>query len=102
MSNRILCFDGTAKDSASSRVGSRSLREDHVLKDLIRQMAAANVTWGEERIANELKLKLCILVSPRTAEWTLQQIREAVPGDHAYKYVIHDRNSIFSRQLDGP
>ena len=28
-----------------------------------RQMAAENVTWGEERIANELKLKLGIRVS---------------------------------------
>ena len=29
-------------------------------------MAAENPTWGEERIANELKLKLTIEVSPRT------------------------------------
>jgi len=29
-------------------------------------MAAENSTWGEERIANELKLKLSIRVSPRT------------------------------------
>jgi hypothetical protein len=29
-------------------------------------MAAENPTWGEERIANELKLKLAIRVSPRT------------------------------------
>jgi hypothetical protein len=29
-------------------------------------MAAENPTWGEERIANELKLKLTIQVSPRT------------------------------------
>jgi hypothetical protein len=29
-------------------------------------MAADNVSWGEERIANELKLKLGIRVSPRT------------------------------------
>jgi putative transposase len=34
------------------------------LRDLIRQMAADNVSWGEERIANELKLKLEIRVSP--------------------------------------
>jgi len=36
------------------------------LHQLIREMAAGNVTWGEERIANELKLKLGIRVSPRT------------------------------------
>jgi putative transposase len=36
------------------------------LRQLIREMAAGNVTWGEERIANELKLKLGLRVSPRT------------------------------------
>ena len=34
------------------------------LRRLIREMAAENPTWGEERIANELKLKLSIR-SPR-------------------------------------
>jgi DNA-directed RNA polymerase specialized sigma54-like protein len=29
-------------------------------------MAADNAPWGEDRIANELKLKLGIRVSPRT------------------------------------
>ncbi len=38
------------------------------LRQLIREMAAENLTWGEERIANELKLKLGIRVSPRTVE----------------------------------
>jgi hypothetical protein len=33
---------------------------------LIVAMARANPTWGEERIANELSLKLGIVVSPRT------------------------------------
>jgi transposase InsO family protein len=132
-------------------------------------MAAENPTWGEERIANEMKLKRGIRVSPRTvekylragpvrtpdpkqrwltfvhnhakvivacdffvvvtatfrtlyvfvimelgtrrilhqnvtaqptAEWTLQQLREALPGDHPYRFVIHDRDSKFSKQLD--
>jgi transposase InsO family protein len=35
-----------------------------------------------------------------TAEWTLQQFREALPGAHPYRYVIHDRDSIFSQALD--
>ena len=35
-----------------------------------------------------------------TAEWTLQQFREALPGAHPYRYVIHDRDSIFSKALD--
>jgi putative transposase len=132
-------------------------------------MAADNPIWGEERIANELQLKLGIRVSPRTvgknlhdrpvrapdptqrwltfvhnhakvivacdffvvvtatfrtlyvfvimeletrrilhqnvtahptAEWTLQQFREALPGDHGYRFVLHDRDSIFSTDLD--
>jgi putative transposase len=140
------------------------------LRELIRQMAADNISWGEERIANELKLKLGIRVSPRTvgkylrngrpsrtpdpkqrwltfvhnhgkeivacdffvvvtatfrmlyvfvimelgtrrilhqnvtahptAEWTLQQLREALPGGHPYRFVIHDRDTIFSKALD--
>src|SRR5215472_11358284 len=37
-----------------------------LLRQLIREMATENPTWGEERIANELKLKLGIRVSPRT------------------------------------
>jgi transposase InsO family protein len=36
------------------------------LRSLIRRMAAENALWGEERIANELVVKLGIRVSPRT------------------------------------
>ena len=36
------------------------------LRQLIREMALSNLSWGEERIANELLLKLGIRVSPRT------------------------------------
>src|ERR1700683_5031429 len=36
------------------------------LQKLIRRMANENPSWGEERIANELLLKLDIRVSPRT------------------------------------
>ena len=36
------------------------------LRALIREMARANLGWGEERIANELLLKLGIQISPRT------------------------------------
>src|ERR1035438_739987 len=38
------------------------------LRQLIREMAAENPTWGQERIANELRLKLGIRLSPRTVE----------------------------------
>jgi transposase InsO family protein len=35
-----------------------------------------------------------------TAEWPAQQFREAPPGGHAYRFVLHDRDSIFSKELD--
>jgi transposase len=36
------------------------------LRELIWKVATENPSWGEERIANELKLKQGIQVSPRT------------------------------------
>jgi putative transposase len=89
-------------------------------------MASENPMWGEERIVNELLVKLGIRVSPRTvgkympkrppckrrlahvgvtnyptADWTLPQLREVV-GDESthHRYLIHDRDGIFARHLD--
>jgi putative transposase len=140
------------------------------LRQLIAQMARSNPTWGEERIAAELLLKLGIRMSPRTvrrylpedrgsreglpsqrwmtfvrnhaqgivacdffiavtatfrvlyvfvvlevgsrrivhcnvtahptADWTLQQFREAITGEQPYRFMIHDRDSIYSPGLD--
>src|SRR5208337_3382379 len=141
------------------------------LRQLIRKMARENASWGEERIANELLLKLGLRVSPRTvrkympksppatgiprgdqrwatflknhargiiacdfcvavtatfrilyvfvviehasrrlihlnvtahptAAWTLQQLRDAIPLDHEYRFIIHDHDAIFSAELD--
>ncbi len=99
------------------------------LQGLIREIEADNPRWAQERIANELQLKLGLRVSPRTvafrilwrlvlmdvatrrilhhnvtahptADWTLQQFRETLPGDHPYRFVLHDRDSIFSQELD--
>jgi putative transposase len=36
----------------------------------------------------------------RAPSWTMQQLREAVPSDHHYRFLIHDRDSIFSADLD--
>jgi hypothetical protein len=44
------------------------------LQALIRRMARENVTWGQQRIANELLLKLGLRVSPRT-------VRKYMPSD---------------------
>jgi transposase InsO family protein len=153
-----------------SRGGRPALPKD--IRQLIARMVRENITWGEERVADELALKLGILVSPRTvgkywpkrlggagrtrtssqhwrtfvknhaqgivacdflvavtarfrvlyvfvmmeigsrrvlhynvtahptAEWTLEQLREAIPSDHPYQFLIHDRDSIFSAGLD--
>jgi putative transposase len=35
-----------------------------------------------------------------TAAWTLQQQREAIPSEHAYRFILHDRNAIFSSGFD--
>jgi transposase InsO family protein len=35
-----------------------------------------------------------------TAEWTLQQLREALPGDQDRKFLLHDRHKTFSAGLD--
>jgi putative transposase len=154
----------------TSRPGRPPIPPD--LQALIRRMARENPAWGEERIANELLLKLGLCVSPRTvrkylpkrsddgrrprilsqrwrtfvrnhaqavvacdfcvvvtatfrflyvlvvmehatrrilhanvtahptAPWTIQQLREAMPSDHGYRFLIHDRDSVFSQRLD--
>jgi len=140
------------------------------LQELISKMAEENPTWGEERIAAELRLKLGMRVSPRTvrrympldigpgkrvpsqrwmkfvrnhaqamlacdffvmvtarfrilygfavmelgtrkiahfnvtdhptADWTLHQFREVITGDGPHRFVIHDRDTIYSAELD--
>jgi len=52
------------------------------LQQLIATMAAENRTWGEERIADELLLKLGIRVSPRT-------IRRYIRRDHGARHREH-------------
>ena len=42
----------------------------------------------------------CNVTAHRTAVWTLQQFREAIPSDHSYRFLIHDRDSIFSAEVD--
>jgi hypothetical protein len=34
-----------------------------------------------------------------TAQWTMQQFREAIPADHTYRFVIHDRDAICSKEV---
>jgi len=35
-----------------------------------------------------------------TSTWTQPQLREAIPSDHDYRFLIHDRDGISSAQLD--
>jgi putative transposase len=55
-----------------SRGGRPALPKD--IRRLIARMVRENIIWGEERVADELSLKLGILVSPRTVRkyWPLQ------------------------------
>jgi hypothetical protein len=150
-----------------SEAGRRPIPAE--LRQLIRKMARDNPSWGEERIASELLLKLGLRVSPRTirkympkspsatgiprgdqrwaavlknhargiiacdfcvavtatirildvfvviehasrrlihlnatahptAAWTLQQLRDAIPFDHKYRFIIHDHDAIYSAE----
>jgi putative transposase len=42
----------------------------------------------------------CNVTAHPTAAWTLQQLREAIPSDHSYRFLIHDHDSIFSAEVD--
>lgn len=42
----------------------------------------------------------CNVTAHPTATWTLQQLREAMPSDHSYRFLIHDRDSILSAEVD--
>ena len=55
------------------------------LRALIRRMASENPVWGEERIANELLIKLGIRVSPRTVGKYMPKRPEGKPrGDQRW------------------
>lgn len=42
----------------------------------------------------------CNVTAHPTAAWTLQQFREAVASDHNYRFLIPDRDAIFSTEVD--
>jgi hypothetical protein len=55
-------------------------------------MAQANPTWGEERIANELRLKLGLTVSPRTVGRYLRTLRPRRSGQRSQQWATFVRN----------
>ena len=66
-----------------SKPGRPSIPPD--LRVLIRQIARENPLWGEERIADELLLKLGIQVSPRTVRKYMRKSPSAGPrGDQRW------------------
>ena len=62
------------------------------LQRLIVAMARANPTWGEERIANELRLKLGLTVSPRTVGRYLRRLRPPRGGRQSQRWATFVRN----------
>ena len=52
------------------------------------------VELGSRRILH------CNVTAHPAAEWTLQQFREGLSDERDYRFVIHDRDSIFSAELD--
>jgi putative transposase len=62
------------------------------LRDVIAAMARANKTWGAERIAAELLLKLAIAVSPRTVRRYMRRPRPSRPGSSSQTWSTFVRN----------
>jgi putative transposase len=62
------------------------------LQQLIVTMAQANPTWGEERIANELRLKLGLTVSPRTVGRYMRRQRPRRGGRQSQRWATFVRN----------
>ncbi len=62
------------------------------LERLIVSMAQANPTWGEERIANELRLKLGLTVSPRTVGRYMRRQRPRRGGRQSQRWATFVRN----------
>jgi len=80
------------------------------LQVLIRQMARENLTWGQTRIANELRLKLGLQVSPRTVRKYVPSGCDRGPGqcvqgqrwrtfmrNYAEGLIISDLSTVLSR-----
>jgi transposase InsO family protein len=73
-----------------SRVGRPPIPVD--LQRLIVSMAGANPTWGEERIADELLLKLGLRVAPRTVGRYLRRLRPSRGGRPSQRWATFVRN----------
>jgi putative transposase len=43
----------------------------------------------------------CNVTAHPTSQWTRQQLRDAVGCEERYRYLLHDRDAVFSAELDG-
>jgi putative transposase len=75
----------------TSRPGGRP-RIPMDLQRLIAEMARANRTWGEERIAAELLVKLGIALSPRTVRRYMRRPRSTHPRSQSQTWGTFLRN----------
>src|SRR5262249_32272264 len=68
------------------------------LRKLIVHMASNNPTWGEERIANELLLKIGIQISPRTVSRYMPDVpvRPKVPSQRWMTFVRNHAKAIIA------
>jgi putative transposase len=63
----------------------------------------ANFQWLYVLVILELgwrRILHCNVTAHPTAEWTLQQFRQTLSGEGPHRFIIHDRDSIFSAELD--
>ena len=67
----------------------------HELRALFRQMASENPAWGQERIANELLVKLGIRVSPRTVRKYMAARPRGTPrGDQRWTTFLRNHANV--------
>ena len=84
-----------------SRPGRPRIPEN--LQALIRRMVTATFRLLYVFVIMEhatRRILHCNVTAHPTAAWALQQLREAFPSHHSYRFLLHDRDSIFSAQLD--
>src|SRR5215470_1048062 len=67
------------------------------LRKIIAEMAASNPTWGQERIANELLLKIGIQISPRTVRrYMPKDPKRPVPSQRWMTFVRNHAKAIIA------
>lgn len=90
------------KDMKDVRIRDRTLSLTAASKQLVAWLLGESA-WGRARLLMEVgsrKLMHVNVTAGPTSLWTIQQLLEANPSDHAYRWLIHDRSGIFSEDVD--